>query len=66
MRYDFKCSECEHEEEIEIPMDKIKELQNEQKCSKCGAKTERVWKVWGGTTLCPGMYGIDSGKGWTS
>lgn len=66
MTYTFKCTKCNKEEEKDIPMNEIKEQSQNQTCSVCGAKAERVWQPWGGTTLCEGMYGIDGKNGWTS
>lgn len=66
MTYTFKCTECPNEEEIDIPMNEIKEQSQKQICSKCGKQMERVWQPWGGTTLCSGMYGIDGKSGWTT
>lgn len=64
--YNFKCTKCDNIDEKEILMNDIKVEQEKQTCSKCGAKSERLWETWAGTTLCSGMYGIDGNKGWTT
>jgi putative FmdB family regulatory protein len=41
MRVEFKCDECENEEERWIPYEEIEK----QTCEKCGAKLRRLWGV---------------------
>lgn len=66
MKYNFECSECGHREEKEILMADYDREKEKQICSLCGAKSKRVIEFNGSVTLCSGMYGIDSGKGWTN
>lgn len=68
MKYLFECTnlDCLNKEDKEILMvDYDKEKYN-QKCSKCGCKMVRIVENCSGVKLCSGMYGIDSGKGWTN
>ena len=64
MKYDFKCLKCDKEVELEIPMKDYTDVKDKQVCS-CSGKLERVQGWKGSVSLCNGMYGIDSGKGWT-
>lgn len=66
MLYDFKCSLCGAEAEIDIPMKEYDEKKDKQVCALCSGKMERVMGWKGGVTLCAGMYGIDGKKGWTT
>lgn len=67
MKYCFVCRSCDNEEEKDIPMADYNEQKEKQVCSKCGGKMARKFEAFkGAVTLCSGMYGIDSGKGWTN
>lgn len=66
MKYLFECKKCEQQEEKEIQMADYDKEKNKQKCSKCGGEMYRIVQNFLGASLCSGMYGIDSGKGWNS
>lgn len=66
MKYKFKCSECQKEQDIECSMKEYDNLKNTLYC-KCGGKMERVFEPFTGSVEIKGTkYGIDGGKGWIS
>lgn len=65
MNYDFRCTQCGNVEEKSIAINDYDKEKNNQNCSKCNGKMERVLEFDGAIGLCNGMYGTSKG-GWNS
>ena len=61
MKYTFRCKECGHTEELDIPMDKYSELKDKQFCVVCRGKAERVIE-WEGSADINGGYEAVAGR----
>lgn len=67
MTYQFKCEKCNNIEDKTIAIDDYDKEKNNQICSKCNSRMERVLGFDGSISLSSGMYGIDSPNGgWNS
>ncbi len=65
MMYAFRCTKCGNTEEKSIAINDYDKEKNNQTCSKCGSKMERVLEFDGTIGLCNGMFGVSAG-GWNS
>lgn len=54
-RYDYKCTKCGHEFEVEHPMSENPEVS----CPKCGSSAERVFEASGIVFSGSGFYNTD-------
>ena len=67
MTYNFKCEGCGKVFELEIPMSEYSKIKDNQFCSDCGDKLERIIEWDGPTNLCTSCYGVrDYKSNWTT
>lgn len=65
MTYKFQCIKCGSIEEKNIAISDYDKEKNNQVCSKCNNKMERILEFDGAIGLCSGMYGVGQG-GWNT
>lgn len=59
MIYEYKCSMCGHEREVEISMKN--KIPSELECPWCNSNMKRVWNN-AGFIGCKGFYSVDNRK----
>lgn len=65
MMYRYKCPKCHAYIERTIKMDDYDKVKDQQRCSSCGAKLERIIDP-PSVSLNGNGYGIDGSDGWAS